>query len=145
MIDPSLITLHVKLAWALAGYLERSGYEVTHLLSPNPIKLPAPPPKGTYEPDLLATKPDGVRAIGLAVTDDDLPVHSTYVKLIDFATRYDTQSKRLLEFYVGVPDDDDIVQAVKHFYNEQGVRKDKANIRIVRLDLGAVTRYSSLE
>ena len=145
MIDPSLITFRVKLAWALAGYLERHGYEITHLLSPNPVKLPAPPRKGDYEPDLLASKDDGGRAMGIAVTEEDLLDGETFEKLLEFAARYDTQSKRLLELYVGVPDDDDVVYAIKNYYRDQGVRKDKANIHIVRLDLGMATRYSEAE
>jgi hypothetical protein len=130
------VTYRIKLAWALAGYLERLNYEITHLLHPNPVSLPAPTVKGDYAPDLIARDSDNKIAIGLAVDTTNIETHDTRTKLLDFASRYDTRTKLPVEFFIAVPDSDNIVYVIKNYYREQQIDKRKTNIRIVRLNIG---------
>jgi len=135
------IDYRTKLAWALAGYLQSIKYEITHLLRPNPVRLAAPPPCDGYPPDLIAVSPDDERSLGLAITPEDMDDRGIRTVLVSFASRYDTKTKKPVEFFIGIPNDDVLAQRIKNHFKMQGVDKQISNVKIVRLELGTKEEF----
>ena len=127
---------HTELVMALTDYLKQISYKITHLIEPNTLFLTQPQKKGRYAPDLIAKSPDGKIAIGLAVNIIKPYNEPTKTKLLDFACRYDRQSKLPVEFFIGIPDNNDAFYNIKHFYADQKSDRQKYNVRIIRLKIG---------
>ena len=123
----------IKLAWALAGYLQAKGYTLTHLINPNPVRLPPPPIKGNTAPDVVAKGKDQHMAIGLALVPEIIPTPQTRDQLIDFSTRFHKDTKQPVEFFIGIEDNQDAVALLKRTFGEVHVDWKNPHIHIVKL------------
>lgn len=126
--------LLLKLANALAKYLQSLNYEVTHLLTPNPYSLPAPTQRGSHYPDLIARNADDKLVLGIVLVDIAFENAETNVRLLDFANRYDRETKLPIELFIAVPDAE-FIRSIKEFYYENGFDRRKTNVVIVKLDI----------
>jgi hypothetical protein len=122
-----------KLAWALGGYLQAKGYTLTHLVNPNPVRLPPPPAKGNFVPDLLAKDKAGNTVLGIAVTSDGIATQETKGKLIEFSSRFHKETKQPVEFYIGMLNDPDAVTLLKRTFGEVHIDWKVPHIHIVKL------------
>ncbi len=127
-------TLLPKLANALAEYLLSLNYEVTHLLTPNPYSLPEPTQKGQHHPDLIARNTHGILVLGAVLVKTDFENIETGTRLLDYANRYDKETKLPIEFYIAVPDAR-FIRSIRKFFYENGFDKRKTNVVIVKLDI----------
>lgn len=126
-------TGNIKLSWALAAYLQKKGYKITHLINPNPLRLPSPPAKGAFPPDVVARGPGDTLALGLALVGEQLNHPETERQLIDYSTRFHKGKGDPVAFYIGIPNDANTVEALKRAFEKVHIDWKRTHIHIVRL------------